>query len=380
MQDVPKIVVERLQGMAAADPHPETELLTAFAERSLAQLERELVLNHLARCAECRQIIELALPVTETEPVTGTSPARLGWLGWPVLGWGFATAAILALVSLGVLQYEHRQNGERLASKSSPQEQITPKGNVASSPEQSEAAPPVATREQAQMPNSPAGNRERAARSRPASAKSDFQAAAGTSPSGTEVMRSKTGTVAMARNRAPDQLFQSQASAVSQNPPYLDSDVVKAKAAVTAQATADSAPAFAPPNIPLQTAPSLMQRASPRWTIAATGGLRRSFDAGKTWEDVNVNGEAGQARNKVMFRAVAAIGPEVWAGGSGAMLYHSSDSGARWQQVFPLAAGAQPTGDITDIQFSTPLNGRIATSAGEIWATSDDGQSWQRQQ
>ena len=49
-----------------------------------------------------------------------------------------------------------------------------------------------------------------------------------------------------------------------------------------------------------------------------------------------MNAEAGQAQTKLVFRAVAVIGPEVWAGGSGAMLYHSSDSGTLWQQVFPL--------------------------------------------
>jgi hypothetical protein len=376
MQDVPQIVVRRLQGIVVTDPHPETELLTAFAEHLLAPSERELVLNHLARCAECRQIIELALPITETENVIRTGPARPGWLSWPALRWGFATAAILALVSLAVLQYEHRQREDQLASRSSLHEQITTQKGLASSPEQSEATEPA--QERAQPSNSAALNQETARRSHQATAKSDFQTAAGTS--GTEGMQSKAGAVAMARNHAPDQLIQNQAPAVSQSQPYMNSDVVKAKAAITGQASAESVPAFAPPNIPLQTAPSRMQRASPRWTITATGGLQRSFDAGKTWEAVNVNGEAGLAQKRIVFRAVTAIGPEVWAGGSGATLYHSSDSGTLWQQVFPLAAGAQPTGDITDIQFSSPLNGKIATSAGEIWTTSDNGQSWQKQQ
>jgi hypothetical protein len=373
MQDVPKIVVERLQGMAAPDPHPEPEVLTAFAEQSLARSERTLILDHLARCAECRQIIELALPVTESETVTGTGPARQGWLNWPVLRWGFATAAILALVSLGVLQYEHRQKENQLA-KSSLHEQPTATRSMASSPEQSEAAAP--TQEQAE--NSAAETRETASPSRLAPAKNDFQATARTDVSGG--MQSKAGVVAVARNRAPDQLIQNQAITASQYQSSTASDVVKAKAAVPAQASGDSGPAFAPPNIPLQTAaPSLMQRASPRWTITATGGLQRSFDAGKTWVDVNVNGNDGQAEKNVVFRAVAAIGPEVWAGGSGATLYHSSDSGTRWQQVFPLASGTQPTGDITDIQFSSPLSGKVATSTGEVWTTSDNGQSWQKQ-
>ena len=123
-----------------------------------------------------------------------------------------------------------------------------------------------------------------------------------------------------------------------------------------------------------------MQRASPRWTITATGRLQRSFDAGKTWEDVSVNAETGETQKRVVFHAVAALGPEVWAAGSGAMLYHSSDSGTQWQQVFPFAMGVQPAGDITGIQFSNPQEGKISTSAGEVWTTSDNGRTWQKQQ
>ncbi|MGC1372078.1 MAG: YCF48-related protein [Candidatus Sulfotelmatobacter sp.] len=374
MQDVPKIVVMRLQGMEVTDPHPEAELLTAFAEQSLAQSEREFVLGHLARCAECRQILELALPAFESASVNTLSPARLGWLRWPALRWGLATTAVLALVSVGVLQYERREK-EEMASSASLNSQIAqqaPSGAL----EQSEAAPTAVpnqeTQKQTQKPASP--RRETVARSSSTPAQNDFETARGGSAvkAGTE-----PATVATARNRAPDQLIQNQSiqnqASAAPYQSYANSDVVKAKAAVPA----DSTPALAPPNIPLQTAPSLMQRASPRWTINASGGLQRSFDAGKTWEDVNP--DAGQASGKLVFRVVAAMGPEVWAGGSGAIVYHSTDSGTRWQQVFPLAAGTNPAGDITDINFSSPQSGKIATSAGEIWTTSDSGQTWRKQ-
>lgn len=366
MQDVPKIVVQRLQGMAVTDPHPEADLLTAFAERSLDKAERGIILEHLARCGECRQILELALPVTETKSVNSTAASRAAWFSWPIPRWGFATAAILGLVLLGVFEYSHLQTTDRLASKA-PWEQIMAKPGMAPSPEQSQKS---SAREQSQPPKLVPGKEETAVRSESAPASSNS--------SGIKPAPSKAGTVAMARNRAPDPLIASQSPA-SQDQPYTNSDVVKAKAAVP-EASQGSAQAFAPPNIPLQTAPSLLKRASPRWTITATGGLQRSFDAGKTWEDVNVNEDSAQPQNKVVFRAVAAMGSEVWAGGSGAMLYHSSDSGTRWHQVFPLATGAQPAGDITDIQFSNPQEGKISTSAGEIWTTTDNGQTWQKQQ
>ena len=56
MQDVPKIVVKRLQS-PAVEPHPDADLLTAFAEKSLSGRERESVLQHLARCGDCREIV-----------------------------------------------------------------------------------------------------------------------------------------------------------------------------------------------------------------------------------------------------------------------------------------------------------------------------------
>jgi photosystem II stability/assembly factor-like uncharacterized protein len=163
----------------------------------------------------------------------------------------------------------------------------------------------------------------------------------------------------------------------------------------------------------LQAQSTLKAGAWPRWSISTIGSLQRSFDAGKTWENVNVtvplgsagamvvtaggNGgykkeeEADQAKDKVeakklakapanpLFRAISAIGPEVWAGGAGALLYHSTDVGAHWTRVIPANANAVMNGDITGIQFADPQHGRVATSTGEVWITGDSGQSWQKQ-
>ena len=356
--------------MAVTDAHPESELLTAFAEQSLGQSERSIILDHLAGCAECRQILELALPVSETESVTTFGPARPGWVRWPALRWGLATAVIVTLV-VGVREYEHRHGQYDLASKFSPHGQIAAKQGPATYLEQSEAA----AASQQPAPKSAVANRNSVTHSQRAPVEGGLYSA--TTASSMEGMQSKTEDAATAQNRAPDQFIQNQAAA-SQYESYTSSDVVKAKPAVPEQASGDSAPAFGTPNMPLQTAPSLVQQASPRWTITAAGGLQRSFDAGKTWEEVNVNPEGGQAQTKLVFRAVAAIGPEVWVGGSGAILYHSSDSGSLWQQVFPLATGATPAGDITEIEFSNPQEGKIATSSGQIWTTSDNGQTWHK--
>jgi photosystem II stability/assembly factor-like uncharacterized protein len=140
---------------------------------------------------------------------------------------------------------------------------------------------------------------------------------------------------------------------------------------------------------------SNLELATPRWSISAEGSLQRSFDGGKTWVEVNpgqVGSSAGKAHSFAMkkkaavegtphtvFRAVAAAGAEVWAGGSAAMLYHSVDSGLHWARVVPSESGAALTGDITSVEFSGPQHGRIATSTGEVWITADDGRTWHRQ-
>jgi hypothetical protein len=144
---------------------------------------------------------------------------------------------------------------------------------------------------------------------------------------------------------------------------------------------------------------------SPLWAITSTGVLRRSVDQGKTWQDVDVNANPASVAmmtlevaantntrakekdsNKALkqaatltFRAVAAAGAEVWAGGSGGALYHSADAGNHWIRVVPASAGTVLTGDITSVEFPDPQHGKLSTSTAEVWTTSDSGQTWQKQ-
>ena len=48
MEQLPKIVQQRLSATDKAGVHPDPDLLTAFAERSLTERERVQVLQHLA--------------------------------------------------------------------------------------------------------------------------------------------------------------------------------------------------------------------------------------------------------------------------------------------------------------------------------------------
>jgi len=115
MQNVPKIVRNRLQAAPAPVNHPDADLLTAFAERSLPDRERTVVLEHLARCGDCRHIVALSLPEVESVQAT-VRPSHSGWFTWPVLRWGFVAAGVVAVASVGVLQFQRRTQHATTAS------------------------------------------------------------------------------------------------------------------------------------------------------------------------------------------------------------------------------------------------------------------------
>ena len=107
------------------------------------------------------------------------------------------------------------------------------------------------------------------------------------------------------------------------------------------------------------------------WTLSPKGAVQRSSDSGKTWQPVSVAGAAG-------FRALSAVGANIWVGGKAGVLYHSPDSGQTWIRVEPAAAGKKLDQDIVSLDFADGLVGTISTANGEVWTTSDGGQTWKR--
>jgi len=181
-------------------------------------------------------------------------------------------------------------------------------------------------------------------------------------------------------------------------------DVVKAKDSVPPQG--ESGVIFAPTAPAADLTLQKTMHSAPRWAISSSGALQRSFDSGATWEDVNLNqtplerglrmesaseskdgyklekskkSEKPESNPVIVFRAVAALGTEVWAGGSDRMLYHSLDLGNHWTRVVPAEANTSLSGDITGVEFSDIQHGKVATSAGEVWLTGNDGQTWHKQ-
>ena len=88
MSELPQIVRERLKTSPLPGIHPDADVLTAFGERLLPESERALVMEHLARCGDCREVIALALPASE---VADVATARIVQRGRAVSRRCFAT-------------------------------------------------------------------------------------------------------------------------------------------------------------------------------------------------------------------------------------------------------------------------------------------------
>jgi hypothetical protein len=408
-QDVPKFVLKRLPEAADTESHPDADLLTAFAEQSLVDSERRRVVEHIARCADCREVVALALPATEDGTLTA-STIRSGWSAWPVLRWSVVAAGIVALASVGILQYWQRhQRDKAFDSALLPQNERTATAELANQPpaassELQEIRPQKKNGERAGTRKNAQSNRQdtlatnNSARSNqlfPAPRRG--QAAGAGIAAG--VASGTGGQAATGAELAPNPDV-GQRTAVPASSQTVEAESQGASVAPATEKSSDQLSQD-------QKEQSLKEnleavKASARWSINSDGRLQRSLDLGHTWADINpdlapsrstaasmagkVNEVARANRNvkaqrtaSAGFRALAAFGTEVWAGGSAAMLYHSGDSGAHWTRVLPSSSGATLTGDITSIEFSDPQHGRIATSNGEVWITADAGQTWRRQ-
>jgi hypothetical protein len=480
MQKVPKIVSDRLRATTSALGHPDPNLLTAFSERALPESERALVLEHLARCDDCRDVVALALPEIEVVENESLGTVRAGRPRWAVLRWGLVAASVVAVASVGVVQYRQTHHPPTMASITQPRSEVAAY-TAQNSPAVRDAVTPQA---QDREDRPPVSNLRSRSDGRSTDEKRDLgevglvqkkilgragavgtfgdavggAAAASTFDRGPKLAAnqapkdlalanelkapapslpkqeavaelakpapgaySQTVQVQSAnaevdaqnqnqnqnQNQAPDQLALNDLDALSERQVPIDK-VDKAKP-VVGGSVAGAGTALATPYEPPLPASGRLQIAgepSTRWNIASDGALQRSLDEGKTWQNVRVSPsssavassmELGYATNakatkakatnaapataspNPVFRAVVANGAEVWAGGSGGLLYHSVDAGSHWTPVVLKANSVALTGDITSVDFSDVKHGRVTTSTSEVWTTADGGASWQKQ-
>src|SRR5579864_1519289 len=100
---IPSIVRERLRAVAASGPHPDANLLSAFAENTLPVADRAKVMDHLATCADCRNIITFAMPQIEEAAVSARSRSTGFRLRWATARWSALAAAAAVLVAVVII-------------------------------------------------------------------------------------------------------------------------------------------------------------------------------------------------------------------------------------------------------------------------------------
>lgn len=313
-------LLRELARSSLAGPHPDSDLLTAFAEGSLLERERQEVFAHLATCADCRELLSAAAgaapePVTGLKPFLLTRPAHPPLRAW--LPWASVAAGIL-LVCSAELVYRQRLEVKRQATVAAENAPGFPSTTIRQ-PHPSPSAEPESLPDKA--PSSPSAKQLKALQ-----------------PSSTPQ------SALAAKVRTEGSVVQSPA------PGQVSS------------AFANEATARALSNISVAAV-----SARPHWRIDSMGQAERSFSDG-AWEPVLPNESA-------KMRVVSVFDAQVWVGGENTRLYHSADNGNTWSVVtLPAKNGSQHV--IVHIRFQTPQAGAVEADDGTSWITNDGGASW----
>ena len=125
MSELSNALRHRLASREEPRVHPDADTLTAYLEQLLPVRERGQVLEHLAICGPCREVIALSLSeplVLKDAPVTA-APAGRGWraliLRKPALGLA-ASLAGLALVAAVIIEMPRRAMENHRAQTNQP--------------------------------------------------------------------------------------------------------------------------------------------------------------------------------------------------------------------------------------------------------------------
>ena len=344
MTDLTNVVARRLQVAPQPQEHPDANLLSGFAEKSLSSKERLQVLEHLSQCDNCRDVVSLAAPAEVAAESTVLVPINAPvWLRWPVWRWG-ALAACLVIVGTAVIL----RLGIRKQTTTSEVRQTVPQ--AANAPEQKA------------RPNAPA------------EPNSESVASVATQPHPSRKLPMAKPSENVDEDQEElahggDQTGAAEPKLMADSTPPAEVVPGRAKEAVAASSEtgAGDVPTSQVGAAPTSRSLSLV----PRWTLSSDGILQRSLDSGRTWQQIRVSSSA-------TFRALAATGLDIWVGGSVGALYHSADAGEHWVQVRPVANGEYLTADILGVEFTDALHGKVTVSGQKTWSTADAGQTWQK--
>ncbi len=371
----------RALGGTGGGAHPDSDMLTAFAEGSLLERERETVMGHLAVCAECREVLSLcaagheAVREREIELVAAAAPAQIpapapaadparrkprpatrGWMPWAAL------AAGIAIVSVIALRYGQKKTEPIAAAPPSKMMAVNaPPKSVLPRPDLPRPALPREDQRARIQPQAPALKKA------PAPVPALREAA----PARLEPLPQQTAAQDALRADTENALQEAKQHNAPQGTTeaYLrDQQKQSANIAIAPQAAAARVPPAALGGSFAKSASAgLVRPPRPVWRIDGDGGIERSF-GGDRWEP-ELTGETAK------MHVVSTNGNVVWTGGENDRLYRSNDEGATWQLVtLPQKNGAGHV--LMHIRFTSALAGTIEAADGTTWSTSDGGATW----
>jgi hypothetical protein len=433
MTELPKIAHDRLREAsrdrgAPGQTHPDADLLTAFAEQTLLEAERDGVFEHLALCKDCRDVIALALPPTdnyhaaEPEAVRAAARPERSWLnfdglkdslkmGSPSLRW-VALAAGVAVAASVLLVHPGRMN-QTTSPAASPQVATTtpPASNLQMTSSMTPSPTPVPVTPSSHPSSAPAQPRQSESamllgRNRTEPRQAGKMPAAADNPAlggsaGREANETVTVAAAAPESSAAGTLMarnETQANAApaieKAKPPLQLADTETTGQQKTETAIGPRPAESEAWNVMsaarLTPAPAAAQAAlQPKvaWTITA-GVLQRSVDNGRSWQD------AVHPDHPLLCQA--SLHQDVWTGGQAGTLFHSADGGVTWLRIRPsigaqtLAAGITHidlvsndlvsndlvSNDLRRNEVQAPAQVVLSTSNHEIWSSADSGKTW----
>ena len=406
MTEVPKIVYDRLRAALPEQAHPDADLLAAFAEQALSTTERDGVLQHLALCGDCREVVALALPAADLAPpriadedsvrttlsrAAATAPYKLSF-AWPTLRWA-ALAAGLVVAAAVLLMHPRKLNqamapsaNQQVSTAAQPASAPHTGSSVASSVPSSQIASPSADQSafMAKTDEAPLKSELRLSKklkagqvvtpspqaesgmlladnmmdsrqtAKPAAVAGDrtLDYDTATRQKAAEAIEATGAVAARSTESSTENVLMAQNEAPPKDAPAIE----KAKPApqemeaneqkAQAAAVPGQAGALARNVMSAGKLPSTANQSlavAPHVTWAITGGvLQRSLDSGQSWQD------ALRADHPLL--CYASHNEDVWTGGQAGTLFHSANSGVTWVQVQPSIKARQLSSDITHIE------------------------------
>ncbi len=417
--------------------HPEADTLTAFAEQTLSAAEREGVLQHLALCGDCRDVIALALsamdltampPEAESETVGTPLPdkARTSWPAWAALRWSrlhgthLAWAALAAGIAVAVLiggpGFSH------LAKPNSPTtsavRQITAPTEITArvasgsagagsagvrtsdtKPAAAVVQPKLLANESRMQPFSQAeGQLASTGGAKSGNARSGYAKSAyagnGSSTAGALAAPSPHGALAIDEAAKINEKGAVPAGSTS-NPLTAETStnnlmareeapaIIRAKPASKAEVSAAANPAMAGSSAqgmaPLNGPNTLVVNGAAAQGTTLKQSVSWMIAAGVLERSLD-GGQSWQtaARAGHPLLCYANRGQEIWAGGQAGTLLHSTDGGTTWSAI-RVASKEQPLGsDVTHIDVMGPVQIVIVTASHETWISADSGTTWEK--